>query len=74
MDQKGLKLQDLVPFLGSKSRVSEILNGKRPLTLAMIRALHKGLGIPAETLLREPDATESVIPDRNHTILKIEMH
>ncbi len=52
MDQKGLRRQDLVPLLGSKSRVSEILNGKRPLTLAMIRALHKGLGIPANIAAR----------------------
>jgi HTH-type transcriptional regulator / antitoxin HigA len=54
MDQKGLKQKDLIPFVGSKSKVSEMLAGKRKLTLKMIRALHEGLGIPADTLLREP--------------------
>ncbi len=53
MEQEGLRPQDLVPLLGSRSRVSEVLNGKRPLTLAMIRRLHQGLGIPAEVLLGE---------------------
>ena len=54
MEQSGLKQQDLVPCIGSRSKVSEVLTGKRPLSLKMIRALHKGLGIPAEVLLREP--------------------
>jgi len=54
MEQAGLKQQDLVPYIGSRSKVSEVLAGKRPLSLKMIRALHKGLGIPAEVLLREP--------------------
>ena len=57
MDQAGLSQRDLVPYMGSKSRVSEVLAGKRSLTLTMIRALHEGLGIPAEVLLqRTPDA------------------
>jgi HTH-type transcriptional regulator/antitoxin HigA len=51
MDQKGLKPADLVPMLGSRSRVSEVLNGTRGLTLAMIRRLHEGLGIPVEVLV-----------------------
>lgn len=51
MEQVGLKQKDLVPFIGTKSRVSEVLAGKRPLTLAMARELHKGLGIPADSLL-----------------------
>ncbi len=51
MEQSGLKQKDLIPFIGSKSRVSEVLAGKRPLTLAMARELHRGLGIPAEVLL-----------------------
>jgi len=54
MDQMNLNQQDLVPFIGSKSKVSEVLNKKRPLSLSMMRALHKGLGIPAEILLQEP--------------------
>jgi HTH-type transcriptional regulator/antitoxin HigA len=54
MEQLGLGQKDLVAFIGSKSKVSEVLNGKRPLTLAMMRGLQKGLGIPAEVLLKEP--------------------
>ena len=53
MEQLSLNQQALVPFLGSKSKVSEVLNKKRPLSLSMMRALHKGLGIPAEILLQE---------------------
>jgi len=51
MEQAGMKDADLIPYLGSKSKVSEVLNGKRPLSLTMIRKLHEGLGIPAEVLL-----------------------
>jgi len=54
MDQQGLTRKDLKQFIGSQSKVSEVLNRKRPLSLAMIRALHTGLGIPAEVLLQEP--------------------
>ncbi|MFO7728215.1 MAG: ImmA/IrrE family metallo-endopeptidase [Desulfonatronovibrio sp.] len=54
MDQRGLKQKDLIPFIGSKSKVSEVSAGKRKLTLKMIRALHEGLGIPADTLLKDP--------------------
>ena len=53
MEQRGMKQADLVPYLGSRSRVSEILNGKRSLTLSMIRALHSKLGIPAAVLIKE---------------------
>ncbi len=53
MDQLDLKQTDLIPYFGSKSRVSEVLNGKRKLTLSMMLKLHKGLGIPAEVLLQE---------------------
>jgi len=56
MEQAGLKQVDLVPYIGSASRVSEILRGKRSLSLSMIRKLHEGLGIPAEVLLQEPGA------------------
>jgi len=55
MEQSHLNQKDLVPFIGSKSKVSEVLNKKRPLSLSMMRALHKGLGIPAEILLQEQD-------------------
>lgn len=57
MEQQGLTQRDLVPYLGSRSKVSEVLAGKRPLTLSMIRALHNGLGIPARVLLQERDPT-----------------
>jgi len=53
MEQLGLNQQKLVPFIGSKSKVSEVLNKKRPLTLSMIRSLHENLGIPAEILLQK---------------------
>ena len=53
MEQQGLSQQDLVPFIGSRSKVSEVMNRKRRLSLSMIRALHKGLQIPAEILLQE---------------------
>jgi len=54
MAQQDLIQKDLVPYIGSQSKVSEVLNRKRPLSLSMIRALHEGLGIPAEVLLQEP--------------------
>jgi len=54
MEQEGLARKDLVPYIGSLSKVSEVLNRKRPLSLTMIRTLHAGLGIPAEVLLQQP--------------------
>ena len=51
MDQQGLRQSDLIPFIGSKSKVSEVLSGQRPLSLSMIRKLHAGLGIPAQILV-----------------------
>jgi len=53
MDQQGLTARDLIPYLSSQSRVSEILNRKRPLSLAMIRKLHHALEIPLEVLILE---------------------
>ena len=53
LDQLGLTEKDLDKMLGSRQRRSEILNGKRKLSLGMIRTLHKQLRIPAETLIRE---------------------
>ena len=52
MDQNELEPRDLIPFIGSRNRVHEVLNRKRPLTLKMIRRLHEGLGIPAESLIK----------------------
>ncbi len=54
MEQQGLTRRDLEAYIGSQSKVSEVLNRKRPLSLAMIRALRTGLDIPAEVLLQEP--------------------
>ena len=51
MEQQGLSRKDMVPYFGSLSRVSEVLDGKRPLTMGMIRKLHRELGIPAASLL-----------------------
>lgn len=53
MDQQRLAQKDLVPYIGSMSKVSEVLSRKRTLSLAMIRRLHAGLGIPAEVLIGE---------------------
>lgn len=55
MEQQHLKPADLIPFIGSRSKVSEVLSRKRPLTLTMIRALENGLGIPAKVLVQESD-------------------
>ena len=52
MEQNGLAPKDLAPYIGGRNRVYEILNRKRPLTLRMIRRLHSGLGIPAESLIK----------------------
>jgi HTH-type transcriptional regulator/antitoxin HigA len=55
MEQGGLTRRDLEPYIGSSGKVSEVLSGKQPLTLKMIRALHRHLGIPAEVLLGNQD-------------------
>ena len=52
MEQRGLTRRDLERMLGTKSRVSEVLNRKRPLTIEMIRRLHRSLDIPAESLIQ----------------------
>jgi HTH-type transcriptional regulator/antitoxin HigA len=52
MESRGLTRRDLEPYIGSRARVSEVLNRKRPLTMEMIRNLHKGVGIPAEVLIQ----------------------
>ena len=51
MDSRGLTRADLEPYIGSRARVSEVLNRKRPLSLSMIQRLNNGLGIPAEALI-----------------------
>ena len=55
MEQAGLRPADLATFIGSRAKVSEVLSGKRAITMPMARALHEHLGIPADVLLQEPD-------------------
>ena len=55
MEQAGLRPADLVSFIGSRAKVSEVLSGKRAITMRMARALHGHLGIPAAVLLQEPN-------------------
>jgi HTH-type transcriptional regulator/antitoxin HigA len=52
MEQNGLQPRDLIPFIGGRNRVHEVLNRRRELTINMIRRLHEGLGIPAESLIK----------------------
>lgn len=59
MEEKGIKQKDLVGLVGSKSRISEVLNRKKPLTLKMIRELHKLLQIPVAVLVQEYPLTGS---------------
>lgn len=54
MEQQGLKAKDLIPYFGSASKVSEVLSGRRRLSLAMIRNLIDALGIPPQVLLQDP--------------------
>jgi HTH-type transcriptional regulator/antitoxin HigA len=56
MEQQGLKPKDLIPYIGSKSKVSEVLSRRRPLSLTMIRKLVTGLHFPAEVALQETKA------------------
>ena len=56
MEQQGLRQKDIAELVGGKNRASEVLSRKRPLTLAMVRALHEKLGIPSELLIQEPGA------------------
>ena len=57
MEQKGLTIKDLEPMIGKSNRVYEVLNHKRSLTLKMIWKLHQELGIPAESLIKQPAQT-----------------
>lgn len=53
MEQRNLTVKDLVPYIGRANRVYEVLNHKRPLTMVMAWNLHRGLGIPAESLIKQ---------------------
>jgi HTH-type transcriptional regulator/antitoxin HigA len=65
MEHGGLAPRDLVPYIGSRARVSEVLSGKRSMTLPMLRALHFGLGIPAASLLGETTSSSGASPSRS---------
>lgn len=58
MEQAGLKRKDMIPYIGSAPKVSEVLSGQRELSKTMIRNLVNGLGIPAEVLLQESGEEE----------------
>lgn len=74
LDQAGLGRKDLIPLIGSASKVSEVLSGKRALSLAMIRRLRDGLGIPADVLVgagKEPvEPEDGTVPDYSRFPLK----
>ena len=73
MDQANLTPRDLIPILGSRSKVSEVLSGKRAITLPMARALHEHLGIPGDILLQEPNvALKDSLTELNWDLFPIE--
>ena len=71
MDQNGLSKADMVQFLGSPSKVSEVLNGKRPLSKTMICKLVEGLGIPAEILLEVQPVSKITYPLQKSEQLRV---
>ncbi len=71
MEQMNLCQKDLVPYLGSPSKVSEVLNGKRPLSLSMIRKLHKGLEIPLKSLIGSKKTNPIVSKEINYSLFPI---
>ena len=66
MDQAGLTRRDLIPLLGSRQKVSDVLTGKRDITISMARALHKHLGYPPTFSCRNP-ARPSIPPSTKST-------
>jgi HTH-type transcriptional regulator/antitoxin HigA len=73
LEQLGWKRKDLEPLIGSRARVSEVLNRKRSLTLPMIRKLHTAMTIPAEVLLGE-EAKRSRRPPRSEKRTRTRIH
>lgn len=61
MDQMQLSRKDLIPYIGSISKISEVLSRKRPLSLPMIRRLNQGLGIPADILIEDVETNTSIV-------------
>lgn len=70
MEAQGLERKDLEPFIGSRARISEILNRRRHLTLAMIRNLEAGLGIPAEVLITPYELAEPECQPRDYEYIE----
>jgi len=70
MEQMNLKQTDIAPLFGGKTRVSEVLNGKRPLTLKMITLLHEYLGIPLECLISS-DKEIKLEPETHRKLLNV---
>ena len=70
MEQKNLTPRDLEPYIGSRARVSEILSGKRKLSMDMVRALHSGLGIPYESLLKKEGIDSTTSVETSQPVLK----
>ena len=64
MEQQRLKQKDLIAYIGCKSKVSEVLAGKRSLSLSMIRRLHEGLGIPLEALFGQEDGALGKVAEK----------
>ena len=62
MESRGLTRQDLEPYIGTRARVSEVLNKRRPLTLNMMRRLNSGLGISGDVLLQPVSIEKSTSP------------
>jgi HTH-type transcriptional regulator/antitoxin HigA len=67
MEQRGASRTDLEPIIGSRGRVSEVLNRKRPLTLAMIRRLSEEWGLPADVLVQSYPLRSATPPSRKRT-------
>lgn len=70
MEQMNLKQNDIAPLFGGKTRVSEVLNGKRSLTLKMISLLHEYLGIPLESLVSGTNEIK-LEPEKHQKLLKV---
>lgn len=66
MEQAGLSPHDLIPFIGSRAKVFQVLSGKRAITMSMAWALYEHLGIPVDVLLRQPtDARVQPLVERD---------
>jgi len=73
MEQQNLEPRDLIPYIGSRSKVSEVLSGKRPLSLQMVRSLSENLGIPADILIQESSSvSEDEIEWNNFPIKEVQ--